>query len=49
MENIKDFLTFLKEQKKWWLFPIVLVLLLVSTLLVFVSGSAISPFIYTMF
>lgn len=39
---------FLKERKKWWLLPIIL-LLLVLGILVLTSGSAIAPFIYTLF
>jgi hypothetical protein len=48
-EFLLEFLTFMKERKKYWLFPIFLVLLLVSFLVVFVQGSAIAPFIYTLF
>ena len=40
---------FLKVRKKWWLTPIVLFLLLISLLLVLAEGSAIAPFIYTIF
>jgi hypothetical protein len=40
---------FLKARKKWWLAPILIVLLLVGTLLVFAQGSALAPFIYTIF
>lgn len=40
---------FLKVRKKWWLLPILVVLLLVGTLLVFAQGSALAPFIYTIF
>jgi NAD/NADP transhydrogenase beta subunit len=39
----------LKERKKWWLLPMVLVLLLFGVLIVLTSGSAIAPFIYTLF
>jgi len=48
-EFLLEFLAFMKERKKYWLFPIFLVLLLVSVLVVFVQGSAIAPFIYTLF
>ena len=41
--------TFLGARKKWWLLPIVLVMLLVGALLVFAQGSALAPFIYTIF
>jgi hypothetical protein len=40
---------FMKVRKKWWLLPIILVMLLVGTLLVFAQGSALAPFIYTIF
>lgn len=38
-----------KVRKKWWLLPIVLMLLAVGALLVFAQGSALAPFIYTIF
>ena len=40
---------FLKVRKKWWLTPIVLVLLLLGLLIVLTQGSALAPFIYTLF
>jgi len=40
---------FMKERKKFWLLPIVLVLMLFSALIVFTQGSALAPFIYTLF
>ena len=40
---------FMKVRKKWWLAPILIVLLLVGMLLVFAQGSALAPFIYTIF
>jgi hypothetical protein len=40
---------FMKTRKKFWLLPIVLVMLLMSVLLVFAQGSVIAPFIYTLF
>jgi len=40
---------FLKERKKFWLLPIVVVLVLFGTLLVLTQGSALAPFIYTLF
>jgi hypothetical protein len=43
-----EFLYFLKTSKKWWLLPIVAVLLLFG-ILVFLSGTAAAPFIYTLF
>lgn len=44
-----EFLLFLKEEKKWWLAPLVVVLLLLSAVIIFAEGSAIAPFIYTIF
>jgi hypothetical protein len=44
-----EFWRFLKVRKKWWLGPIVLVMVLVGALLVFAQGSALAPFIYTIF
>ena len=40
---------FMKVRKKWWLGPIVLMLALLGLLVVFTQGSAIAPFIYTLF
>jgi len=40
---------FMRVRKKWWLLPIIMVLLAVGTLLVFAQGSALAPFIYTIF
>jgi hypothetical protein len=44
----QEFVLFLKENKKWWLIPIFLVLALMG-LLVALSGSAVAPFIYPLF
>ncbi|MGH7628820.1 MAG: DUF5989 family protein [Gemmatimonadales bacterium] len=44
-----DLWDFLRVRKKLWLFPLVLVMLLVGMLLVFAHGSALAPFIYTIF
>ena len=49
MEFLADLVGFLKERKKYWLLPIILTLLLLGGLIVFTSGSAIAPFIYTIF
>ena len=46
---IKEFWLFLKVRKKWWLAPIVISLLLLGALIVFTEGSAVAPFIYTLF
>jgi competence protein ComGC len=49
MSVVTDFWQFLKERKKWWLLPMIVVLLLIGFLIVMTSGSAIAPFIYTLF
>jgi len=46
---LKEFWGFLKIRKKWWLTPIVIFLLLLGSLIVFTQGSAVAPFIYTLF
>jgi len=46
---LKEFLEFLRERKKWWIAPIVIVLLLLGGLLILAKGSALAPFIYTLF
>jgi hypothetical protein len=46
---IKEFLEFLRERKKWWIAPIVIFLLLLGGLLIFAKGSALAPFIYSLF
>ena len=46
---VREFWMFMKVRKKFWLLPIILVMLLVGTLLVFAEGSALAPFIYTIF
>lgn len=48
-EVVTEFLRLLKEERKYWLAPLFVVLLLVGLLLVFVQGSALAPFIYTLF
>lgn len=45
---IAEFWYFLKHHKKWWMLPILLVLLLLGAV-VFLSGTAVAPFIYTLF
>lgn len=40
---------YMRVRKKWWLLPILIVMLLLGTLLVFAQGSALAPFIYTIF
>ena len=48
-EFFKQFWEFMKVRKKWWLGPIVGMLLLLGLLLVLTQGSAVAPFIYTLF
>jgi len=45
----REFWAFLRVRKKWWLAPIVLVLGLFGALIVLSQGSAVAPFIYTIF
>lgn len=49
MEFLRDLWSFLKVRKKFWLLPIIIVLLIFGVLIVLTSGSAIAPFIYTLF
>ena len=44
-----DFFQFLREEKKYWLLPVVIVLILFGILIVFAQSSALAPFIYTLF
>ncbi len=46
---VADYLSFLRQQKKWWVLPIVLFLLLFGALIVLTQGSALAPFIYALF
>jgi hypothetical protein len=48
-EFVLELWAFMKERKKFWLLPIVVVLLLFGTLIVLTQGSAVAPFIYTLF
>jgi Family of unknown function (DUF5989) len=49
LEFMKDMWAFMRERKKFWLAPIVIVMVLLGGLLVFAQGSAVAPFIYTLF
>ncbi|MDC1095767.1 DUF5989 family protein [Pelagibacteraceae bacterium] len=49
IDFVKEFWEFLKERKKYWLFPIIIVLVLFGALIVLSQGSAVAPFIYTIF
>ncbi len=49
IELIKDLWGFMRARKKFWLAPIIVVMLLLGTLIVLSQGSAVAPFIYTLF
>jgi hypothetical protein len=49
LELLKDLWDFMRVRKKYWLAPIVVVLLLLGALIVLAQGSAVAPFIYTLF
>ena len=49
MDFFGDLWGFLKERKKFWLLPVILTLLVIGGLIVMTSGTAIAPFIYTIF
>jgi hypothetical protein len=46
---IAELWAFMRERKKWWLGPIILIILLLSIIIVLTEGSALAPFIYTLF
>ena len=46
---IGEFWAYMRVRRKWWLAPIIIVMFLVGTLLVVAEGSALAPFIYTLF
>jgi len=49
MDFLTDMWGFLKDRKKFWLLPLIVIILMFGALMVFASGSAIAPFIYTLF
>ncbi|MDC1137777.1 DUF5989 family protein [Candidatus Pelagibacter sp.] len=49
IDFIKEFWTFLKVRKKFWLLPIIVILVLFGGIIVLSQGSAVAPFIYTIF
>jgi len=49
MSFLKDLWLFLVHRKKWWLAPVIFVLLILGLVLIFGGGSALAPFIYTLF
>ncbi|HMJ64444.1 MAG TPA: DUF5989 family protein [Candidatus Binatia bacterium] len=48
-ETFKEFLVFMRKEKKWWLMPIVLILLLLGIFLLFSASSPLAPFLYPLF
>lgn len=48
-EFVGELWAFMKERKKFWLLPIVVILMMFSALIVFTQGSALAPFVYTLF
>jgi hypothetical protein len=49
LDLLKDLWAYMRERKKFWLAPIILVMVLLGALIVFAQGSALAPFIYTLF
>lgn len=49
LDFIKDLWDFMRERKKFWLAPIIVVMVLLGALIVLAQGSAVAPFIYTLF
>jgi hypothetical protein len=49
LELLVDLWAFMRERKKFWLAPIIVVMLLLGALIVFAQGSSLAPFIYTLF
>ena len=49
LELLKDLWTFMRVRKKFWLAPVIIVMVLLGALLVLAQGSAVAPFIYTLF
>ena len=49
LDLINDLIDFMRERKKFWLAPIIIVMLLLGALIVLSQGSAVAPFIYTLF
>ncbi len=49
MEFLREFWAFLKQRKKYWLIPLIIILLILSLLIFLTQGSALAPFIYSIF
>jgi hypothetical protein len=46
---VRDFLAFIRQEKKWWMIPLVFILLLVGAFMAFSSASPLAPFLYPLF
>jgi len=49
LDLLIDLWAFMRERKKFWLAPIIIVMILLGALIVFAQGSSLAPFIYTLF
>ncbi len=49
MEFIRDIIGFLKERRKYWLIPMIIIILFIGVLIVFGGSSSVAPFVYTLF
>lgn len=49
LQTLKELWAFLRVRKKWWLMPVVVILVLLGTIIVLAQGSVLAPFIYTLF
>jgi hypothetical protein len=49
LELLRELWAFMRQRKKFWLLPILVILMLLGALVVFTQGSALAPFIYTLF
>jgi|SRR6188474_1837299 uncharacterized protein DUF5989 len=49
LQIVTEYFQFLKQQKKWWMLPIVMLMVLLGLLVLFTQGSPLAPFIYTIF
>ena len=49
LDFLADLWAFMRERKKFWLAPIIIVMMLLGALIVFAQGSSLAPFIYTLF
>jgi hypothetical protein len=46
---LREFFAFIRHEKKWWMIPLVIVLLIVGALILFASSSPLAPFVYPLF